>query len=212
MKSERRRTYLQNACVVVPVAIVHSAVYRFLTRHDLSTPHLLEPTWIDDRIPFLVWTIWPYAALVVICIAGPLLVRTPDVFRRTVIAYVSAVVMLLAFYLCMPTMIHRLEHDPLPSSWTWLLYRQFADGLGASCCFPSGHIVFPMIGCWAMLRDGVRGALAVAVFAALSSFSILTTKEHVAWDWLGGVAVGTVAIVLADRWKTTPTTGNRFDE
>ena len=208
MNADIKRGLLENAAVVLPIAILHSWIYRFLTYHSLFPPQTLEPTIVDRAIPFLVWTVWPYAAMIGVCLVAPLSVRQPHVFRITTAAYVISIMILLTFYVLLPTEIERTVRTPEPDSLTWFVYQQFTHGLGDGGCFPSGHIVFPMIGCWALYRDRRRAANIVAGMTAVSSFSILTIKEHVAWDWLSGVLVGVIAITSAEwmvsRRETRP--------
>lgn len=201
MKRSANRTLLENAAIVVPVTLAHSAIYRFLTHHGLSTPQMLDPTLVDRQIPFMVWMVWPYLMMVVICIVAPLCIRNREVFRRLVVSYATAVTILVFFYLVFPTTIQRQHHQSDPTSWSWFLYRQFTQGLGNACAFPSGHIVFPMIGCWALFRDNFPAARLIAVLTALFSVSILSIKEHVFWDWVGGVVVGVVSIVVSEWWS-----------
>ena len=167
-----KRSLIENACLVLPITLVHSAIYRFLTRHHLSTPRILEPTWVDRQIPFNVWMVWPYLAMVIVCIVAPMLVRDRSVFRRLVVSYLCAVTILLFIYVILPTAIQRESRESDPASLTWFVYRQFAEGLGSACAFPSGHIVFPMLGCWALFRDQFPAARTIALVTALSSVSI----------------------------------------
>ncbi len=201
MDRTSNRTLIENAWIVFPLTLVHSAIYRFLTKHSLMEPWVLESTWLDGRIPFLLWTVWPYLAMVIVCITAPLCIRDRIVFRRYVASYVAAVSLLLIFYCFFPTAIRRMPKEADATGWSWFVYRQFAEGLGTACAFPSGHIVFPMIGCWALYRDRLPAAKTIAVLTAFSSISILSIKEHVAWDWLGGLVVGMVAIAISERWS-----------
>lgn len=202
MNVKGRRGLLQNAFVVLPVALVHTGIYRLLTYRSAVPRHLLEPTQLDRAIPFLVWSVWFYLAMVGVSLIAPLTVRRPEVFRITVVAYVIAVSILLAFYVFLPTAIERPGPDIESGSITWFVYRQFVEGLGEGGCFPSGHIVFPMIGCWALYRDRRPAAILIGCLTAVSSVSILTIKEHVAWDWLGGMVVGAIAVSTAE-WMTS---------
>ncbi len=192
------RRFLDNAAIVLPIVIVHSFVYRWLSYHSLVPERILEPTCVDRQIPFLVWTIWPYLGMVGVCIVAPLFVRRPRIFRRLVVSYLIAVCLLLPFYLLLPTVVTRPVYSGPTGSWSAYVYVQVTSRLGAGCCFPSGHIIFPAIGCWMLCRDRRRGARAIAFLTAISSLSILTVKEHVLGDWVGGASVAMVAIAGAE--------------
>ena len=89
MPHTANRSWWQNARMIAPIAIVHSLIYRHVTFHSLDAPWVLEPTWLDRRLPFWVWTVWPYLGMVFITFA-PLLVRSPRVFRTVLLAYLIA--------------------------------------------------------------------------------------------------------------------------
>ena len=90
----------------------------FRWRHHASSPL----TWIDRSVPFWLWTIWAYFALIAMAAGLPLLVRNALVFRRLLVAYAISMGTAWAFFLLMPTHYPR---PPLPEddSFTRMSYR-----------------------------------------------------------------------------------------
>lgn len=191
-----RTTPLRNALFVFPIAIAQSVIYSAISHFPLFKPQALQLTWIDDAMPFLPWTIWPYLVMMFGSAVLALFVRDRRVFRQTLRAYLAAYAVTFAIHLFWPTVIERPNVADDGTFQTWA-YRLLLTADAANSCFPSGHIVGPMILCWAMWRDNRRvGVWLIALFPWLS-LTILTTKQHYFWDLLGGYAVGLLAITWA---------------
>jgi hypothetical protein len=195
-----RCSFAFKAALVFPIAVVHSLIYRTLTNTHFFPVRVMQPTRLDEAIPFLPWTIWPYLAMIACSIGYPLLVRSRRVFHLTLLAYLIATVTAFGIYVVYPTAIARPGVSLEPGAWSVEAYRRLVATLGEYSCLPSGHIIFPLLGSWALVYDRrTWWTIGLAALTLAMSFSILTLKEHVAWDWLGGFLVGAVAIALAAR-------------
>ena len=195
-----QRHWMQNAAIVLPITIVHSLIYRQLTYESFFPVRVLHSTWLDRQIPFLPWTVWPYLLMVLMTIGCPIVTKRRDVFRMTLTAYLLATLMAFGTYLLIPTAIERQPLPAMPETVSLWAYRQLLSTMGQNSCFPSGHIIFPMLGSWALVYERRTGwSVVLAMLTFCSSASILTLKEHVAWDWLGGMIVGVLSIALAIR-------------
>lgn len=179
--------------VVCVLAAVHSLAYEFFNRRSGGpTPIYLPLTALDRATPLLPWTIWPYLVLIP---AGPVLalwIRSRAVFRRVLATYALTMVCAAVFYAVMPTLYPRPEPDfPVRtlSSVVWTRFMQFDTPL---CAFPSGHVVAPLSATLGLAREG-RGLWPLALVAG-ASLSLLTTKQHYAWDIAGG------ALLVLGAW------------
>jgi hypothetical protein len=187
-----------NAQVVLPLGVVQTSGYLWLNHVPLGPSHTLPMTAIDGWIPLWPWTVWPYLALVASEVVLPLFVRRREVFRRLLVAYALAMTTAFSFYLFWPTSYPR-GSAPTDASWHSAAYRWLVAVDRPECCFPSGHIIVPALGCWALWRDGRRcGTWLLAAFA-LCAPSVLTTKQHYLWDVFGGLAVAALSLAAA-RW------------
>jgi hypothetical protein len=196
---------LRNVRVAAPLAAVHASVYWLLNHFSLLRSRELPLTWLDRSIPFWTWTIWGYFALVLMAIVMPLAVRNRQVFRQLVVAYGISVGTVIAFFTLWPTHYPR---PPVPTdpSWHNLAYYWLIQVDSPECCFPSSHIIVPVITCVALWQDGRRGwgwsLLPLGV--GICTVTILTTKQHYFWDLLGGLAAAALGIAVARRLAPMP--------
>ena len=112
-------------------------------------------TLVDDWLPFWPWTVWPYLLLLALGPLLPLLIRHDLIFRRLLLAYLLAILTTFAFFLFWPTEYVR-PAVPTDGSLTAAAYRMLIAVDTTACCFPSGHIVVPLlfgVGVW---LDGRR--------------------------------------------------------
>ncbi|MCP3914174.1 MAG: hypothetical protein GY711_01315 [bacterium] len=179
--------------MLVPVGAIHIACYLTLNHVQLVPSRPLPLTALDEVMPFWTWTTWPYLLLI-----GPVTwaichVRDGDVFRRTLRAYAVAFILAFPFYVVMPTHYPR---PPAPNGTgiSSALYRLLVQVDTPECCFPSGHVILPVLAAWALCRDGRKFGTPFAVLVALMLPSILTTKQHYAWDVAGGLVLTAIGI------------------
>ncbi len=196
-------------CVVAPLAVVQVGLYWLLNHFPLFASRELPLTRIDRATPFWLWTIWGYFALIAMAAGLPLLVTDARVFRRLLVAYGISMFTAWAFFLFMPTHYPR---PPLPEddSWPSMAYRSLLKFDSPECCFPSSHVIVPLLACAALRRDKGLGGWwpLLAVCAVLCCLSILTMKQHYVWDLLGGAcvaALGWYASVFMEKlYETSP--------
>lgn len=194
----------KNARVVVPLVLLQSAIYMTLNQRSLGMSVATPATAVDNAIEFWSWTVWPYLALIALPPVLALMIRDRNLFRRTISAYLVAITLTFATFVIWPTHCPR-PSPPTDNSWSSAAYRSLIGLDGPSCAFPSGHIIVPAVLCWAVWRDHhPQRHWAIAAFL-LCSPSILTTKQHHAWDLIGGLAVaalGVLASGLINTWQT----------
>jgi len=171
----------RNACIIVPLALLQSSAYWLLNHYPIRLPSSLPLTALDEAIPFLRWTVWPYLLLMV---AGPILalfISSRAVMRRVLIAYAFSIPPAFLVFLLFPTHYPRpfIEIDP---SLTGLVYSWLIKVDSPLCAFPSGHILVPALvvsGAW-LDRWPMRWLLLLGFMVIAPT--ILTTKQHYAWD------------------------------
>jgi len=194
------KTIGQNLRVVAPLAVAQIACYWLLNHFTLLPSHELPLTWLDRNMPFWIWTVWGYFALIVLAIVLPLAVRDRGVFRQLTVAYAISVGTAIACFAFWPTHYPR-SPQPIDSSWHSLAYCWLIEVDTPECCFPSSHIIVPLIACVALWQDGRRGGCwwLLPVGVGICTLTILTTKQHYTWDLLGGLVVAGVGSVVSGR-------------
>ena len=189
-------------CLVAPLAVVQIGVYWLFNHFSLVASRELPLTWIDRAVPFWLWTIWGYFALIAMAAGLPLLVSDARVFRRMLVAYFISMCMAWLFFLFMPTHYPRPplpEDDSLPS----LAYRALLEFDSPECCFPSSHVIVPLLACIGLRKDKSLGRWwpLLAACVLVCCLSILTTKQHYLWDLIGGTAVAALGWFVSGRQK-----------
>jgi hypothetical protein len=191
---------IQKIYLVAPLAVLQTSVYWLFNHYPVFPSRELPLTSIDRAVPFWIWTISAYFALIAMAVALPLLVGRRTVFRRLLQAYGISIVTAWLFFLLFPTHYPR---PPMPTddSWPSMAYRSLLEFDSPECCFPSSHVIVPLLACAALHRDGSLGRFRhyLTAFVLLCSLSILTTKQHYFWDLLGGSAAAALGWWLSGR-------------
>jgi membrane-associated phospholipid phosphatase len=175
--------------------IAFSALYLGSSVLSLRAPAVLTGGALDAVVPFLDWSVWIYLSQFVLLPAGVLAARDDADRSRVFYSVLLATVLAAIVFVAWPT---RIERPAIagggPTAWLWaLLY--FADTPGN--CFPSLHVALAFIAARALYRRGLRGV--ALVWFMLVAASTLTTKQHIAWDAAGGLALGALAWSLIPK-------------
>ncbi|MFN7133469.1 MAG: phosphatase PAP2 family protein, partial [Myxococcales bacterium] len=186
----------RNALYVAPLATVNTAGYLLLNHFPLRAPVELPLTGIDTGTPFLLWTIWIYAALLLADVVLPVLVRDRAIFFRMLGAYGIAIGLNFLVWSVYPTVYPRPE-VALDDSLSAAAYRLLLTMDTPACAFPSGHITIPAVACWGLSLDRPKAAPWLWAGLALTSISILTTKQHYLADLFGGLGTALAGVVLS---------------
>lgn len=198
MNSDLRQPLTQwsNARVVVPLVALQTLIYMTLNHRSLESSIETPAMLLDSVLGFQVWTVWAYVALIATPIVMALMIRSRDVFRRAIVAYVVAMTVTFLIIFSYPTHCPR-PAPPTDLSWSSWAYRSLIAVDGPGCAFPSGHVIVPTVLCWAIWRDRHPYRVLALIWLIVSAPSILTTKQHHAVDLLGGLIVAGLGIVVA---------------
>ncbi len=79
--------FFRKLSIVAPLAITQIVVYWLLNHYPVFASRELPLIWVDRAVPFWIWTIWAYFALIAMAILLPLGVGDGRAFRRLVRAY-----------------------------------------------------------------------------------------------------------------------------
>lgn len=190
--------------LVIPLAAINTVGYLVANEYPLFPRSHLPMTSLDQAIPFLVWTIWPYGLLLLADLVFPFLVRDRALFNRMLLAYGVAMGANFLVWSLFPTTMAR---PSLPSEDTLsaAAYRLLVAIDGAGNCFPSGHVTIPAVGVWALSREWPRYRVVLWVALALFSLSILTTKQHYVADLLAGFATAMLGVAASGRFAARRT-------
>jgi hypothetical protein len=187
----------RNAWLLVPLGLLNTGVYLYLNHRPPRPSRTLPLTALDRAIPFWPSTIWLYLILLGSDFVLPLFVRDWRLLLRLAAAYGLAITAAMLTFTFLPTHYPRPplpDTDPLSRG----AYHLLVELDTPECCFPSGHVLIPAIGCYAVWRDRRRHGVWLAGGFGLLTLSILTTKQHYVWDLLGGLALAALTIGLVE--------------
>lgn len=182
----------RNILALFGLAVVLYSGYQLSNRFHLTEPHYLPLTALDYAIPFALWTVWPYFALVLLAFL-PVGIGDTPLFWRTLIAFSVALTLNIAVWILFPTVYDR---PPMPdgNDLTTFAYRWLCSIDTPANCLPSGHITSPAIGCWAIAKVYPRYRYLIWAVFALLSVTILTTKQHYIYDLPAGLLTAWIGI------------------
>jgi len=186
----------RNFRVLMPLALVNAAGYLLLNHFPPREPAYLPLTAVDVATPFLVWTTWAYAVLLLSDIALPMCIRDTRVFNDAVRAFFVVLAVNLSVWSVFPTTYPR-PPPPQGDSLSEQFYRLLVAADRPTNCFPSSHIAIPALSLWALSREHPRKAPWMWALYVLFALSILTTKQHYLVDLFGGLGVAAIAIIVS---------------
>ncbi|WP_295380596.1 phosphatase PAP2 family protein [Pseudacidovorax intermedius] len=177
--------------------------YFYLLRHPARPPLVMPLTWVDAWVPFEPLALVPYLSLwLYVGIAPGLLRGFMPLLVYGFWAGALCACGLMIFYLW-PTQIPPLPLDRADAPGFALLAG--IDAAGNAC--PSMHVaisVFTAVWIEHLLRRvGAPAALRLASLAWVLAiaWSTLATRQHVAWDVVGGTVLGLVFAAASLRWR-----------
>lgn len=162
--------------------------------HDVKRP-------VDDKIPFLPWTVLPYCFWFPMIVFYPLIVfRTdPHSYCGYLTTMVMEIVLSIVCYLIYPTSFQR----PVPPDGFWGKFMKFvyhssyrglncAPSLHCSSCFLVICVSFTCAGMSLLVRGFT---VSIAIMIVLST---LTTKQHTLIDVLTAVPLFLISRILGN--------------
>lgn len=162
------------------------AAYIVISRVVSAPVAVIMPGWV----PFLPWLAVPYLLQVAVSYFLVLAVRDRALRRACLSAYFAAFAVISLVWLLYPTVMYR---PAVPDGWwNWPYLVMGSVDLPVNI-LPAGHILMPVIICWAFVLDRPRWLWWLVPCQALGTVAIVTTWQHRPVDVVIG---GTLALAL----------------
>jgi membrane-associated phospholipid phosphatase len=121
--------------------------------------------------------------------------------RRFVFALVTSVLIAAIIFILLPTTVTRpmINGDSLSLRITQFVYSNDQP----YNCFPSLHVTWSLICCYYLQKQiGFRRFLTLlnSMLFIMICLSTLFVRQHYVLDVIGGVALGTTAVAVAETW------------
>ncbi|MCC6624007.1 MAG: phosphatase PAP2 family protein [Deltaproteobacteria bacterium] len=176
--------------------VVTGVMYQTAARAPLYDPFAIAPSALDDAIPIVGWTAYPYMTYFALMPSFVWLARAHPRAGALLVAAGLCVVGNLTINTLVPTELAR----PLTVAETGGgLLAMVVDGDTPRVVLPSGHVALPLALALLSLRHGVGPRWLYPTWTVVMSAVVLTTKQHVVVDVLGGWAWGTIGPLVMER-------------
>jgi membrane-associated phospholipid phosphatase len=180
-------------------ALIFALAYGALGSCPWREPVHLPLSPIDHMVPLLPWTLLIYLSDYAFILLVLLSLKKTEDFSVSYYRMICGIMISFIVFLLFPTVYPRpaLPMDPLWSET--FLFLHFLDQ--PTNCLPSLHVSITLIA--AASLQSWRPALrwGAYLWTAVICLSTLTTKQHYAWDVLGGILVATASLYLIPRMK-----------
>jgi membrane-associated phospholipid phosphatase len=184
----------------------HALLYFLANHYPFGDVRQLELTALDLAMPFWPWTVFLYLsdyALIIVAFQGCRTRASADRFLVTELVVIG---------------LATLVHWGFPVSFPRELYP-LPDGLAAApaeamrllrvfdaqtSCLPSLHVAGAVLGPLLIRREQPRAFPWLMSWAAVVCLSTLTTKQHYLFDVMAGIALASLAYLVANRVRPIP--------
>ncbi len=188
--------FVPRICITLVVMVSLMSGYLLLNNNLEHKIDLLLP--IDTWIPYLPWTAGIYFTLYLMYI-GVAIVLDSKAYTQVL---VDLVLMTLISFMCFVVITSHYPR-PTPDAWVDSLWKPVLDLMvkldapGNTC--PSLHVSTSLYLSWVM-RNSKYGVVWV-IWGLLVSLSTLTLKQHFVWDWIGGLFLVYIIVMIQPRIK-----------
>ncbi len=174
--------------------IAFCLLYTVAGASPFRAPTLLPPSFADEFIPFMGWTVWIYHAqffFLFFCCAA--LKRSVTITRTLSSMGLASLLAFITFFIY-PTSV--LRPQPPSTGMTAMAFALLYGMDSAANCFPSLHVALAWLAMIGVSEESRKRGVLAAVCAVLISISTLTTKQHYAVDVAGGLALAALCRAL----------------
>jgi len=174
--------------------------YMITNNYQFFESSALTASWLDNQVPFLVWTVPFYLMIFPSIVAIPWLLKNENMFRRSFWGSFILCVSSLLVFVVFPTHINEREMiaPVIESSSFWKPWYGFVYQFDtANNCLPSFHVSMGVICTLMFYKERPIVFWVYFVMAILVAVSTLTMKQHYFVDVLGGVVFGILSYLIA---------------
>lgn len=189
--------------------IVTACFYQLALRAPFGTPTMVPALSWDHAIPLVPWTAWIYLSYFALMPSWVVATRRhpePRTGARLLLAGMLVVVGNLAINNLVPTEMTRVLSPEGAGGWP---LSAVIAGDTPRAALPSGHVALPTALTVLAFVGRLRSRGLYALWAALLTASVLTTRQHVLLDAIAGLVYGSLGAGIAFRLtSTTPSKAN----
>jgi membrane-associated phospholipid phosphatase len=198
----RTTTVLERIVLTVSLVIFFIAGYFGIGLSRSPSEARELRTFLDDKIPFVVHSVWIYLLIFPSALIPLFVVRCQQLFRRTAVAYAAAISFSLICFAVFPVTSARLRVDQASLDLTrasdWAVATLYSIDPPYNL-FPSLHLAIAMLAAFAAWKAARTHGAAAFVLLVFIGVSVCIVKQHVLLDAIGGIALGALVAALLLR-------------
>jgi membrane-associated phospholipid phosphatase len=177
--------------------VVFCVLYLLTGNFHLRVPTMLTPSAIDEKTPFLAWTVWIYNSQFFFLAISIYLMREPLNLSRTL--YAMALVSLFSFvtFTVFPTTLPR--DYATGTGITAKAFQSLYAIDSSSNCFPSLHVALAWLAALGVWQERRSLGMVICLWAVLITISTMTTKQHYFIDVIAGLFLAALFRMLLMR-------------
>ncbi len=140
---------------------------------------------LDDKIPFLPWTISIYYWIYILIFLPILTIRNFELFNAVAKAYAFGIFISLSIFLIFPVTIKRpviINPENFFEWWVWVNYTIDRP----TTLFPSMHVSNAILSALSIFRWSKKIGYPALIFSIMICLSTLTVKQHFIVDVIAG--------------------------
>jgi membrane-associated phospholipid phosphatase len=151
---------------------------------------------LDQRIPFVAGSVWVYLWVFPATFIPLFVVRCPQLFRRTALAYTVVIAASIICFAAFPVTSVQLRAAPamldLTNCSDWVVSILYALDPPYNL-FPSLHLAMATVSAFSLWKAARMYGAAAFAGVGLVSVSVCTVKQHFVVDALAGLALAALA-------------------
>jgi membrane-associated phospholipid phosphatase len=193
-------SFQRRLAMVSLASLVHFVFYFSANHWPRSEGQLLPMTMVDELVPFLPWTIFPYVSAYGLVFVSFLSLRKASHGVRFLQVFIACVLIAGALHWAFPTRYPR-ELFPIPEgtdalSAGMVQVVRFFDT--PSSCLPSLHVAISFASALLVWRERKGIFWALLAWSLVIAASTLTTKQHYLIDVLSGALLAVLVTLAVD--------------
>lgn len=191
--------------IIITSLVLFEAVVFFITKPFVQNPYVLGST-LDAKIPFVPQFIWIYIFWYLMLILVPYYIakKNPPSFYKYAITFAITTVLCGIIFVVFPNTVTRanIQESDIASKLVQIIYTLDNPAIN---CFPSIHCLFSYLFIFAALDSKENIPLYIKVIIiVLSILVVLSTlfiKQHVVYDAIGSLIIGSIVWLIVNKFK-----------
>jgi hypothetical protein len=181
------RRFVLNSLVVWPML----GIYMLINQHQPGHPMIVTmPSWVPFHPAFVIF----YVGMLLTTWLLPVAIHEPTHFRACLIANICGYLLVMPWWLIIPTVIPR---PPLPpGAWAGLVGLLWGIDQPNNV-MPCAHDIGPIVAAWFVARERPAWRWPLVAWSAVGLASIAFTWQHRPVDILLGSIAAAIGIALA---------------